>query len=209
MQDFLIPARACVKNHLAVSARFEYNGIESFIRRSAFMKEIVIVTERLILKPLTTVYLETVNAYALCPDNARYMCYLPYRDSEETLEKLQFFESEWNKDHPDFYEFAVLFNGKHIGGVTLYCEDGAGELAWIIHRDYWGKGFAFEAAKALIDYFSKHGFTRFIATCDTRNVASYRLMEKLGMSRKAELGGRKNRMSEAESSEYLYELIIK
>ena len=44
-----------------------------------------IVTERLVLTPLGTVYLDSVNEYALDYENTRYMCHLPNRDSDETL----------------------------------------------------------------------------------------------------------------------------
>ncbi len=171
------------------------------------MNEIVITTKRLVLKPLGPEYLESTNAYALNRENARYMCFLPYRDSEETLAKLREFETEWAKEKPEYYEFAVLYEGRHIGGVSVYFEDGAGELGWIIRKDCWGSGFAAEAAEALIDHFSEKGCTRFIAHCDTENKASCRVMEKLGMTRTAEYGGRKNRASETESFEYRYELV--
>lgn len=171
------------------------------------MNEIVITTKRLVLRPLGPEYLESTNTYALNRENARYMCFLPYRDSEETMSKLREFEQEWAKEQPEYYEFAVLYERHHIGGVSIYFEDGAGELGWIIRKDFWGNGFAAEAAKALIDYFSGKGCTRFIAHCDTENKASYRVMEKLGMTRTAEHGGRKNRASETQSFEYRYELI--
>ena len=37
-----------------------------------------IVTERLTLEPLGPKYLETVNRYALDPENTKYMCHMPY-----------------------------------------------------------------------------------------------------------------------------------
>ena len=173
------------------------------------MKGIEIFTERLELKPLGSEYLETVNAYALDPETTKYMCFKPHRDEEETRTFLADTEAEWNKDKPEYYEFAILFNGQHIGGVSIYFENGMGELGWIIHKDYQGKGFAFESAKALVSYFAEHmGTTHFIAHCDTRNTASYRVMEKLGMVRTGEWGGRRNRSSAVESFEYRYELIL-
>lgn len=48
------------------------------------MKDIVITTERLCLKPLGSAYLETVNAYAMDYENSKYMCRLPNEDVEET-----------------------------------------------------------------------------------------------------------------------------
>ena len=58
------------------------------------MNEIVITTKRLVLRPLGPEYLESTNTYALNRENARYMCFLPYRDSEETMSKLREFEQK-------------------------------------------------------------------------------------------------------------------
>ena len=172
------------------------------------MNGIKIVTERLVLVPLGVDYLDSVNEYALDYENTKYMCHLPKRDSDETLSFLQDVESEWKKDSPGYYEFAVLYENDHIGSVSVYFEDGIGELGWIIKRKYWGSGFATEAAKGLVEYFSQRGCRRFIAHCDTENVASYRVMEKLGMTRTGRSGGRKNRAASEESFEYRYELIL-
>jgi RimJ/RimL family protein N-acetyltransferase len=48
------------------------------------------------------------------------------------------------------------------------------------------------------------GIKRFIATCDTENEPSRRVMERLGMTLKEERGGRRNKLSPEERREYLY-----
>ena len=61
------------------------------------------------------------------------------------------------------------------------------EIGWMVHKAYRGKGYASEAARALITYgFLTLGLHRIIATCDPRNMPSIRIMEKLGMRREAE-----------------------
>lgn len=47
-----------------------------------------------------------------------------------------------------------------------------------------------------------------IAHCDRENIASYKTMEKLGMVRTGEWGGRRNKSASQDSYEYQYELII-
>ena len=172
------------------------------------MKRIEIKTKRLLLVPLGLEYLKSINEYALNYENTKYMCHLPKQDSEETRTFLQEVEAEWAKESPAFYEFAVLCENVQIGAVSIYFENGVGELGWILNRKYWGRGYAAEAAKGLIDYFSNQGYVHFIAHCDTENIASYKTMEKLGMVRTGYSGGRKNRASVDESFEYRYELIV-
>lgn len=57
------------------------------------------------------------------------------------------------------------------------------ELLYAISETYWGKGFALEAAQALIAYgFGDLNFERIQASTDAANTASLRVMQKLGMS---------------------------
>ena len=114
---------------------------------------------------------------------------------------------EWEKEKPEYYEFAILYDNQHIGAVGIYFENGIGELGWIINKKHWGKGFAYEAAEALVQYFrTNRGTTHFIAHCDAENAASYRVMEKLGMVKTGVRGGRRNRAASQDSFEYQYEL---
>jgi RimJ/RimL family protein N-acetyltransferase len=58
------------------------------------------------------------------------------------------------------------------------------EIGWTIHPAYQRQGYATEAAAALLHYgFAEMKLHRIIATCQPENVASYRVMEKIGMRR--------------------------
>lgn len=60
------------------------------------------------------------------------------------------------------------------------------EIGWVFNRAYHGQGYATEAALALLQYgFESLHLHRIIATCQPENVASWRVMEKLGMRREA------------------------
>nr|WP_316617263.1 GNAT family N-acetyltransferase [uncultured Ruminococcus sp.] len=171
-----------------------------------------IKTERLTLVPISEAFLDSACAYAMNADNARLMVYLPKESRDEVRDFLRSAESEWQKPQPDICEFAVLRDGEHIGGMTMYFEGDytRGELGWIIRRDCWGKGYAVEAAKGLMEHFRKTmGLDRFIAHCDSENTASKRVMEKLGMHYVETHGGRFNRLTEGERRECLYEIIFK
>jgi len=65
------------------------------------------------------------------------------------------------------------------------------ELGYIFNPVYHNLGFASESAGALLAYgFTKWGIHRVIAHCNPENVASWRVMEKIGMRREGFL--RKN-----------------
>ncbi len=61
------------------------------------------------------------------------------------------------------------------------------EVAWRLHARYWGQGYATEAARAAIeDGFSRVGLQEIVALTALGNVASARVMERLGMTRTIE-----------------------
>ena len=146
-----------------------------------------IKTERLVLRPFEPGDLDTMHAYAGDEANAEYMVYLPNSTKDQTEQFLRSVIAEWEKSEQlrQVYEFAIVLDGRHIGAVSVRLEDCGqkGELGWIIRRDYQGKGFATEAAKAVMDFaFNKLHVKKVFADCDYRNAASIRIMEKIGMT---------------------------
>lgn len=168
-------------------------------------------TQRLLMRPLDVCDLETTHAYAGDKESTKYMIALPNETLEETRELLEQASAEWRKNEPQFYEFAVVLNGLHIGGVSITLDETRreGELGWILHKDYWKKGYATEAARAVKDFaINDLHVSRLIAHCDSRNTASRRVMERLGMTLLSGDGIRYNRSSPEAAKELLYGLDI-
>ena len=81
---------------------------------------------------------------------------------------------------PYINDFSVFpsFGGTAEGGLAQ-AEVG---LMWAISPKYWRKGYASEAAQALIEYaFQEMRLHRIIATTEHDNIASQAVMRKLGM----------------------------
>jgi len=80
-------------------------------------------------------------------------------------------------------------NGRPIGEFMLRLkslESRQGEVGWSLHPDAQGRGFATEGARAMLRFgFDNLGLHRIVAGCDTRNAASLRVMDRLGMRREA------------------------
>ncbi len=56
------------------------------------------------------------------------------------------------------------------------------EIGWVFNPKYYNKGYASEAAQALLNYgFKDMQLHRIIATCQPQNIPSYKVMEKIGM----------------------------
>lgn len=75
-------------------------------------------------------------------------------------------------------------NGELIGFCGLDRLWGGGEIEigyWLAHA-YWGQGLATEAAQAVMTYgFEELGLPRIVAVAHPENLASLRVLEKLGM----------------------------
>ncbi|NIV36970.1 MAG: GNAT family N-acetyltransferase [Anaerolineae bacterium] len=80
-------------------------------------------------------------------------------------------------------------DGRVIGLVGLIRRDHRqGEVGWALAAEYRGQGYATEAARALLDYgFASLDLHRIHADTNSDNVASLRVMERLGMRREARL----------------------
>ena len=62
------------------------------------------------------------------------------------------------------------------------------ELGFRLARPYWGRGYATEAARGACDYaLHRLLLPRIIAMIDPDNVASVRVVEKIGMTRESEI----------------------
>ena len=71
-----------------------------------------------------------------------------------------------------------------LGAISLHVEPQHrhGEIGYWIGAKYWGRGFATEATRALVGYaFTELGLHRLQARHFTRNPASGRVLQKVGM----------------------------
>jgi RimJ/RimL family protein N-acetyltransferase len=89
------------------------------------------------------------------------------------------------------FELAVTHRGEVVGGAGLRLQGpGEADLGYVFRRDAWGRGFATQAARALIRYgFDMLRLHRIWATCDVENGASARVLAKAGMTQEGRLRG--------------------
>ena len=82
------------------------------------------------------------------------------------------------------------------------------EIGWALAADRQGRGYATEAARALLDYaFGALTCHRVVATCQPENPASWRVMEKLGMRREAHFRQGLHQKSGEWWDEYFYAVL--
>ena len=90
----------------------------------------------------------------------------------------------------EHYCWAIIrHDGPALGWVILVPRrEGMFELGYILGRAEWGKGIVPDAANLVLDYaFGPLGSRRVMAETDPENIASIRLLEKLGFRQEGHL----------------------
>jgi len=143
----------------------------------------MIETNRLIIRKFKAEDWEDLLEYLSDADVIRYS---PYTIHTEEMAKKEVNE-RMNKEDV----FAVcLIETKKVIGELIYesYEFDSTEIGFFFNTNYQGKGYAFEAASALINQaFNKLGVRRITAKCDVLNLKSQQLLERLGMRREGTL----------------------
>ena len=149
-----------------------------------------IVTERLVLRLMTPDDTDAVHAWMSDPEVARYTLYEPRTLDEvaETVAKSAA-AATLEKDD-DWIQPAVDLPGAGVIGAIYFkltsLDDSTAEIGWAFTRGFHGKGYAAEAASALLDLaFDELGLHRVYAELDPRNAASVALCLRLGMRHEA------------------------
>jgi len=143
-------------------------------------------TERLLLRALTAADAADVFQYACNPRVARFTLWEPHDSPEESLEFIQNYAfANYEMVVPDPFGITLKGDGRVVGTVGCFWvsrEHRCMELGYALDEPMWGQGIATEAARGVLDYVFQHfEVERVQARCKKENVASARIMEKLGM----------------------------
>ncbi|QAU23466.1 N-acetyltransferase [Dyella sp. M7H15-1] len=146
-------------------------------------------TTRLRLDVLCETDADALFHYRSDPSVARYQGWCP-NSRDEALDFIRS-QQQISLDIPDSWlQLAIrLPDGTLIGDLGLHLPpdvQGSYEFGITVAPAYQGKGYAREAAQALLDFlFHTLGARRVHASIDPRNVASAALLRSLGMRQEA------------------------
>ena len=145
----------------------------------------VLETSRLILRKVRPDDLHAVHAYASDPAVTEHLVWEPHRTMDETRRSIG--ETVRRYEDGQLAPWAIqLHDGARMigtcGFVVWYRHDARAEIAYVVARPYWGRGYATEAVRAVVDFgFAQMGLNRIEGRCMVENAASSRVMEKAGM----------------------------
>jgi RimJ/RimL family protein N-acetyltransferase/predicted acetyltransferase len=172
---------------------------------------VALETPRLVLRELRDEDAPAIHAYASDTEVVRHLDWGP-NTPEDTAAFVAMAQAVRDAVPRTAYHLAVTLKtaGHLIGGCRIEIRNaasGAGDLGYVLGRLHWGQGYATEAARAVVGFgFESLALHRIWATCDVRNEASARVLEKLGMKREGHLRHDVRRKGEWRDS-YLYGLL--
>jgi ribosomal-protein-alanine N-acetyltransferase len=152
-----------------------------------------IATARLVLREFRESDFGAVWAYQSLPESNYYHGVMPSQeDVRNTLKRAVSQAQETPRTH---YHLALTIppedgpRGHVVLGLS-YPEAREYEIGWAVDPACWGQGYATEAARGMLMLayaYKELNAHRVVAYCKTLNVASWRVMEKLGMQREGRL----------------------
>ena len=145
----------------------------------------VLETERLRLRPFMLDDDAAVFALAADPEVARFVRFEAHRDIAETRAFLELAQQHYRRGDPFAWAIVRREDDRLIGSCGFVSQAGerrSAEIGYWLGQPYWGKGYAVEAARALVRFgFEQMGLERVEAKCFIENSAGQRVIEKLGM----------------------------
>jgi uncharacterized protein (TIGR01244 family) len=145
-------------------------------------------TERLILRDAQLADAEAVHQYAADPEVVRYLSWGP-NDLERTRQVLQMRAAEQTDPARRAFELMVVekASGLVVGSAGLRVSDKLdADIGYVLARAQWGQGIVPEACAKLLEVaFGWLGLHRVWASTNAENLASQRVLEKLGLRREA------------------------
>jgi RimJ/RimL family protein N-acetyltransferase len=160
-----------------------------------FRFETPLVTDRLVLRLMRLADVDAVHAYQSREDVCRYLLFEPRsRDlvAERVAEHARADRLATDGDHLRLA--LVLGEGEERAGTVIgdssfglsSVEHARGEIGWTMHPDFSGRGYATEAARAVLELaFATLRLHRVVAELDPRNDASVAMCRRLGMREEA------------------------
>ena len=151
--------------------------------------KLILETDRLILRELRLSDAEDFFAMDSNPNVHKYLWNKPVQKIEETIEVIEFVKKQYidngigrfamiSKKTNEFIGWAGLkFNAEEVNNkVNFY------DIGYRLDEKFWGKGYASEATFAWLNYaFETMKIQTMEAAAQTENVASNRILQKIGM----------------------------
>lgn len=145
-----------------------------------------IETPRLILRKITAEDTAAMFSYGSNEEVAKYVTWDVHKTISDTEAFIRFVQDQYANQKVAPWGMEYKETGEFIGTIDFVWwkpNQQSAEIGYVLAPEYWGKGITTEAADAIIRFgFEKMDLVRIQAKCLVDNIASARVMEKVGMS---------------------------
>jgi RimJ/RimL family protein N-acetyltransferase len=153
-----------------------------------------LTTDRLLIRDFIEPDWQAVYDYTSNREAMRYRL-SGVKTQEQTKAFIRHAIAQSQQNPRQTYDLAIVLkeSDRVVGECELYLEnfhhainfdDSQARIGYAIAPQYWGKGYATEAVKRLLGFgFEKLDLHRIYAPCTPANLASARVLEKVGMRR--------------------------
>jgi ribosomal-protein-alanine N-acetyltransferase len=105
--------------------------------------------ERISLRPMHPIDAEDMFSYASREDVTQYLLWSSHKSISYTLDYLRYIQNRYTLG--DFYDWAVIDRESRrmigtCGFTRINVENRCGEIGYVLNPDFWGRGYAAEAA---------------------------------------------------------------
>jgi RimJ/RimL family protein N-acetyltransferase len=123
------------------------------------------------------------DGYASDPEVTRYMAWPVHRSLSDTYSFLTFSDAEWRRWPAGPFLIRARGDDRVIGssGFAFEASDRA-ITGYIFARDAWGRGYATEALKTMVELAPRIGIHVLTASCHADHRASAHVLEKCGFT---------------------------
>jgi ribosomal-protein-alanine N-acetyltransferase len=144
----------------------------------------IITTSRLRMRPLSAADVDEMHQLWTDPDVRKYLWDDLVIDRKLAEDVVQASIDLFNSHRLGFWTLGLKDETATIGfcGLRLFGEPPEVEILFALYPAYWGLGLASEAAQSMLRFgFEQTGFDRIYGGADPPNLASFRVMERIGM----------------------------
>ncbi len=194
-------------------------------------KDVVIETPRLMLRPFTLDDIEAFQRILSQPEVMHYLPE-SVMTIDEVRKIVEWYQMTYEKNTPENiikWSLAVCLKAEKMdsrlrgndrvkgcddssessqvigwaGVGPLEFDESQTEIFYGLSSEHWGKGYSTEAAQAVLDYaFDTIGLKRLVGVTKPENVASVKILERIGMVFEKKLVGLDERFSNDEGSHF-------
>lgn len=139
-------------------------------------------SDRLTFRRPTSADVQAIfDRYASDPEATRFMAWPTHRTIHDTYAFLSFSDAEWRRWPAGPYLVRAHGDDTVLGSTGFAFESWERAITgYIFARDAWGRGYATESLRAMVELAPRIGIRVLTASCHADHAASARVLEKCG-----------------------------